>query len=82
MALFPTVEWLDEVREVFNTHAEYHGAGGGRCSAAVGLKVGDKDFLVVFKGLECIEASEVSDEDLVETDFYLDMEPQEWRAVL
>jgi hypothetical protein len=82
MARFPSVEWLDEVRGVFNTHPEYHGAGGGRCNAAVGLKVGDDNFLVQFKGLECVEAREVTDDDLVEADFYLDMEPDEWQAML
>ncbi len=82
MARFPTVDWLNDVREVFNTHKEYHGAGGGRCSATVGLKVGTEDFLVVFKGLQCIEAREVADAELADADFYLDMEPSEWRAML
>lgn len=82
MTRFPSVEWLDAVRTVFNEHEEYHGAGGGRCNAAVGLKVGDENFLVEFKGLQCVEARKVSDGDLAEADFYLDMEPQEWRAML
>ena len=82
MVQFPSVEWLDEVRNAFNANEEYHGAGGGACEAAVGLKVGQRNFQVTFEGLECIEAREIEDDDLTDVDFYLELQPDEWREMI
>lgn len=82
MAVFPSVEWFDEVRDVFNTHEEYHGAGGGACDTTFGVKVGDQVFKLVMEGLECSSAAEITEDDLEELDFYLDMEPEEWETMI
>lgn len=82
MALFPSVEWFDEVRRVFNANEEYHGAGGGACEALMGVKVGSEVYLVRFEGLESTHASKITEQQLADVDFYLEMEFEEWREMI
>lgn len=78
MPIFPSVEWFDVVREVFNGDKSYRGAGGGTCDATVGIKAGQQVFLLVFDGFECTEAREVDEIALEGTDFYLEMNLDDW----
>ena len=82
MAVFPSVEWFDAVRAVFNGDDAYQRAGGGSCDANVGIMVGEKVYLLVFEGRECEEAREISEDELEDADFYLDMGHQDWRDML
>jgi len=82
MPIFPSVEWFDVVREVFNGDKSYRGAGGGTCDATVGIKAGQQVFLLVFDGFECTEAREVDENELERTDFYLDMNLDDWHEML
>lgn len=82
MARFPSVEWFDQVREVFNHNEAYHGAGGGACETTFGVKCGDEIFQVEIEGLECTGAKPIGAEDLENLDFYLEMAPAEWREML
>lgn len=82
MAVFPSVEWFDEVRHVFNANEEFHGAGGGACDTTFGVKVGDRIFQLVMEGLECTSASEISEGELPNLDFYLEMDPDEWETMI
>lgn len=82
MPLFPSVEWFDEVRQVFNTNEEYHGAGGGACDTRFAVKVGDDIFELVMEGLECTSAAKVDEAALANMDFYLEMDPEEWREMV
>ncbi|HKI73004.1 MAG TPA: hypothetical protein VJ998_00045 [Pseudomonadales bacterium] len=82
MAVFPSQEWFDQVREVFNTHEEYHGAGGGACDTTFAVKVGDDIFQLVMEGLECTSAARVDEKSLADVDFYLELEPEEWREMI
>jgi len=82
MSMFPSVEWFDEVRDVFNENEEFHGAGGGACETTFGVKVGDDIFQLVLEGLECTSASAITAGDLDKLDFYLEMEPEEWREMI
>ena len=82
MACFPSVEWFDQVREVFNNNEEYHGAGGGACETSFGVKSGDRIFEVIMEGLECTGVREIGEEELDRLDFYLEMAPGEWREML
>lgn len=78
MAQFPSAEWFEQVRAVFNGEAAYQEAGGGMCDAVVGIKVAERAYIIVFEGEECSEAREVAEADLAEADFYLDMAADEW----
>ena len=82
MAVFPSQEWFDEVRKVFNSNEEYHGAGGGACETTFAVKVGGDIFQLVMEGLECTSASRIDEDELKNMDFYLDMELDEWREMI
>lgn len=82
MAAFPSVEWFNEVRQVFNANDEYHGAGGGACDTTFGAKIGDQVFQLVMEGLECTSVSEISERDLDNLDFYIEMDLDEWETMI
>ena len=82
MPRFPSLEWFDAVRKVFNSEDEYQTAGGGSCDALVGVKVGEEIYIVVFEGFECSAVRNAGEDDLYEADFYLDMTADEWREML
>lgn len=82
MPRFPSLEWFEAVRKVFNSEDEYQTAGGGSCDALVGVKVGEEIYIVVFEGFECSAARIAGEDDLYEADFYLDMTADEWREML
>lgn len=82
MALFPSVAWFDEVRNVFNADDSYRGAGGGYCNCVAGFKIADRVFVLTFDGVECSAAAEGDDEALDDVDFYLDMSDDDWRDMV
>ena len=82
MAAFPSVEWFDDVRNIFNNEDSFRGGGGGQCNCVVGIKVGSEIFVLTFEGFECAGARQASLGDLDEVDFYLDMEILEWQAMI
>ena len=78
MPVFPSVEWFDAVRAVFNSDKVYRQAGGGTCDAYVGVKVGDKIYCLRFESFECTSAKEGTEADLNDVDFYMDMPYEDW----
>ena len=82
MAIFPSVDWFDEVRNVFNADDRYRGAGGGYCNCIAGFKIAERVFVLTFDGVECSAAVEGDDASLDEVDFYLDMPDDEWRDMV
>ena len=61
MPQFPSVEWFEQVREIFNGEEAYQEAGGGMCDATMGIKVASQSYILVFEGEECSEAREVAE---------------------
>ena len=82
MPQFPSVEWFEQVREIFNGDESYQEAGGGMCDATMGIKVASNAYILVFEGEECSEVREVPELDLAEADFYLDMASDEWEDMI
>ena len=82
MPVFPSVEWFDAVRGLFNSDHANRTAGGGMADADVGIKFNDQVFLLKFAGFECESASEISESNLEDTDFYLEMHPDDWIEML
>ena len=68
MAVFPSVDWFDEVRNVFNADDRYRGAGGGYCNCEAGFKIADRVFVLTFDGFECSAATEGDDGVLDDVD--------------
>ncbi len=79
---FPSVEWLNAVREVFNTTDSYRGAGGGQCDCTVGLKVDDEVFIVEFEGFGCSSVQSGTESELGDVDFYIQMPKYQWQDML
>ena len=82
MAVFPSVGWFDEVRDVFNGDDRYRGAGGGYCNCVAGFKIADRIFVLTFEGVECSAAVEADEVALDDVDFFLEMPEAEWREMV
>ncbi len=82
MALFPSTEWFDAVRAVFNADESFQGGGGGACNALVGVKIAAESFLITFEGVECSGAQKVQDGDLSAADFILEMPYADWQEMV
>ncbi len=54
----------------------------GRVDASVGLKVGDRVFRLTFDVFDIRDIREIDPNELRDLDFYLDMEPERWQAML
>jgi len=80
LPVFPSVEWFDNVRSVANADPAFRGLG--TCNADVGVRVGDAVYLLSFEAFECAGVSEGEERDLLDVNFYLDMEPEAWRSLL
>ena len=79
---FPSLDWLQAVREVFNTTDMYRGAGSGRCDCVVGLKIEGAVFIVEFEGFGCTGVRQANEAELENVDFYLDMPYELWKSML
>ena len=82
MPIFPSVEWLDAVRLIFNANESYQRGGGGICDAKVGIKVSDKIFILEFESIRCEKSSDANESDLLVVDFYIEMEQCNWEEML
>jgi hypothetical protein len=80
MPTFPSVEWLTDVAELAMHDDRYRRFG--RVDAAVGLKVGERVFRLTFDVFDIGDIREVGEAELRDVDFYLDMEPERWQAML
>ena len=80
MSVFPSVEWLTEVAELAMRDEAYRKFG--RVDASVGLKVGDRVFALTFDVFDIRDIREIDANELRDLDFYLDMEPERWQAML
>ena len=79
---FPSEDWFNAVRTVFNGEESYRGAGGGHCNCVAGMKIGRDIFVLTFEGLECISAKKGDAAALDDVDFYLDMAAKDWRDMV
>ena len=79
---FPSVDWFDQVRAIYNKDDSYRGAGSGTCDCTVGIQVGKQLFQLIFEGFQCTQASKINTTDLDDCDFYLTMPSKDWRAML
>jgi hypothetical protein len=80
MPVFPSTEWLQAVADLAMNDDRYRKYG--RVDALVGIKVGDRMFRLTFDVFDISDIRAISFDDLRDLDFYLDMEPERWQAML
>ncbi len=82
MPKFPSEDWFEAVREVYNGDDKYRGAGAAACNCRAAAKIGKDAYLIVFEGAECAETRRIGDDELADVDFYLEMPPERWKAMV
>jgi hypothetical protein len=80
MPVFPSVEWLQAVADLAMNDDRYRRCG--RVDALVGIKVGDRLFRLTFDVFDIRDIRAITPDELRDLDFYLDMEPWRWQAML
>jgi hypothetical protein len=80
MPVFPSTEWLQAVADLAMADEAYRKFG--RVDALVGIKVGDRMFRLTFDVFDISDIREISFDELRDLDFYLDMEPERWQAMI
>lgn len=82
MIVFPSEEWFQQVREVYNSDRDLHSGGGGACDTTAGFSVGENRYFIEFSGLDCAQVRQCSAADLEATDFVIEMPLETWQAML
>ena len=80
MPVFPSTEWLQAVADLAMQDERYRKYG--RVDALVGIKVGERQFRLTFDVFDITDIREISFDDLRDLDFYLEMEPERWQAMI
>ena len=80
MPAFPSTEWLQAVATIAQQDPGYRKFG--RVDVLAGIKVGDRAFRLTFDVFDIRDVKEVPVSELSEVDFYLDMPPEQWRAMI
>ena len=78
--LFPSVEWFQGLQELVNNDDEFRRIGS--VDATMGVKAGDKVFVITFEAFECSEVKEGTEYDLIDADFFLEMDMDQWRDLI
>ena len=77
---FPSLAWFEELRRLVNDDSAYRQIG--TVDASMGVKVGDEVFVVTFEAFECSSVRSGNEYDLINVDFFIEMESAAWRAML
>ena len=78
--VFPSVEWFQALRELVNSDEEFRRLGN--IDAVMGVKVGERVFVITFEAFECTEVREGTEYDLIDADFFLEMTVEQWRDLV
>ncbi len=82
MKKFPSQEWFDAVRQVYNSDSSLHSGGGGACHTRAGFTIGDAHYLIEFDGLECAGVVAVDPAGLEGADFVIRMPEAMWAEMI
>ena len=78
--VFPSVEWFEGLQQLVNNDPEFRRIGS--IDAVMGVKVGEKVFILTFEAFECSEVKEGTDYDLIDADFFLEMSVEDWQDLI
>ena len=76
---FPSVEWFQALRELVNSDQEFRRLGN--IDAVMGVKVGNRVFVITFEAFECTDVREGTEYDLIDADFFLEMTVEQWQEL-
>ena len=77
---FPSVEWFQALQELVNNDEEFRRLGS--IDAVMGVKVGERVFVITFEAFECTGVKEGTDYDLIDADFFLKMTVEQWQDLV
>jgi len=80
MPVFPSTDWLQQVADLAKSDETYRKFG--RVDALVGLSIGGRYFCLTFDVFDIRDVREVTREELRDLDFYLEMDPSLWQAMI
>ena len=78
--VFPSLAWFEELRRLVNDDPSYRQYG--TVDATMGVKVGDEVFVVTFEAFECSGVRSGNEYDLINVDFFIEMESDAWKTML
>ena len=78
--VFPSLGWFEALQKLVNDDPAYRQIG--TVDAAMGVKVADEVFVVTFEAFECRSVRAGNEYDLINVDFFIEMEPNAWRTML
>ena len=77
---FPSLAWFEALQRLVNDDPAYRQIG--TVDAAMGVKVADSVYIVTFEAFACRAVRAGNDYDLINVDFFIEMAPPAWRAML
>jgi hypothetical protein len=80
MPVFPSVEWFDAVKSIVNEDEAFRRLG--TVDTKVGVKVGNALYELDFEAFECLGAHEISEDELHDVDFWLEMDAAGWKELI
>ena len=81
-AVFPSLDWFRQVRNIYNSDSTLHKGGGGACHTTAAFKVEDQSYLIVFEGLQCADIRLASPAELSDADFIIEMPFDLWKEMI
>jgi hypothetical protein len=78
--IFPSLEWFQALQQLANADPAFQRLGN--IDTTMGMKVGSEIFLVTFRASRCEKVEPGIDDDLFDVDFYLEMDADQWQAML
>ena len=78
--VFPSLAWFEELRRLVNDDPAYRRIG--TVDASMGIKIGDEVFVITFEAFECSAVRAGNEYDLINVDFFIEMEWDAWKTML
>ncbi len=78
--VFPSIAWFEELRRLVNDDAAYRQIG--TVDASMGVKIADEVYVVAFEAFECSSVRAGNEYDLINVDFFIEMDPGAWKSML
>ena len=77
---FPSLDWFEALQRLVNDDPAYRQIG--TVDASMGVKVADEVFVVTFEAFQCRSVRAGNEYDLINVDFFIEMESSAWRIML